>query len=296
MVENLQSHLNGLYMPVRLLRFAAEDLEYRFACWRHVQTSQDYLRVVLVNGSPKSGTTWMLRLISSVPGYQPATGLRDANFLLQTERYLEVQPGEVIHGHDPYTEELDGLLRSHEIKVVLVLRDPRDQAVSRAFHIRRSPYHPWRERLAGMSDDEALLACIEGRAARGSGALPGTKEMISLAQSWRDAGDLYMCVKYEDLVADTVAAFHRVLQFILISMDERLVETIVERNRFERYTVGRKIWKTPRKSGEQDSQSFYRKGIVGDWKNHFKKEHIRRFKEIAGEALIELGYETDTDW
>jgi len=51
-----------------------------------------------------------------------------------------------------------------------------------------------------------------------------------------------------------------------------------------------------RERGQEDPSSFYRKGVAGDWKNHFSKEDRRVFKEEAGELLIRLGYEDDLDW
>ena len=35
------------------------------------------------------------------------------------------------------------------------------------------------------------------------------------------------------------------------------------------------------------------KGIVGDWRNHFQPEHVRRFDEACGDLLSILGYERD---
>jgi hypothetical protein len=70
----------------------------------------------------------------------------------------------------------------------------------------------------------------------------------------------------------------------------------VSRNRFERLTVGRKFWQRARKQGEADPNSHFRKGIEGDWKNHLKPDHIARLKEVAGDKLIELGYEKDFNW
>lgn len=45
-----------------------------------------------------------------------------------------------------------------------------------------------------------------------------------------------------------------------------------------------------------DPTSFFRKGAAGDWKNHFASDARRWFKEETGELLIELGYESDTNW
>jgi hypothetical protein len=67
------------------------------------------------------------------------------------------------------------------------------------------------------------------------------------------------------------------------------VESCVGSASFEKLSRGRE-------RGQEDPSSFYRKGVAGDWKNHFSKEDRRVFKEEAGELLIRLGYEDDLDW
>ena len=42
--------------------------------------------------------------------------------------------------------------------------------------------------------------------------------------------------------------------------------------------------------------TFVRKGVAGDWRNHFGETHIHTFKRIAGDVLIRLGYEKDLNW
>jgi hypothetical protein len=39
-----------------------------------------------------------------------------------------------------------------------------------------------------------------------------------------------------------------------------------------------------------------RKGIVGDWKNHFTKDHCKLITEIVGEFMLEQGYIDSLDW
>lgn len=48
--------------------------------------------------------------------------------------------------------------------------------------------------------------------------------------------------------------------------------------------------------GREDVTSFYRKGEPGDWRRYFTPNLARWFDETAGKALIELGYERDSDW
>ncbi len=35
---------------------------------------------------------------------------------------------------------------------------------------------------------------------------------------------------------------------------------------------------------------FVRKGVAGDWRNHFQERHMAAFDKAAGEALEALGY------
>ena len=44
------------------------------------------------------------------------------------------------------------------------------------------------------------------------------------------------------------------------------------------------------------NKNHLRKGKQGDWRNFFREEHIKIFKEIAGEILVVLGYEKDLNW
>ena len=44
-----------------------------------------------------------------------------------------------------------------------------------------------------------------------------------------------------------------------------------------------------------DSVTFH-KGQIGAWKTEFTENHKKLFKEIAGQLLIDLGYEKDYNW
>ncbi|MBM3514222.1 MAG: sulfotransferase domain-containing protein, partial [Alphaproteobacteria bacterium] len=39
-----------------------------------------------------------------------------------------------------------------------------------------------------------------------------------------------------------------------------------------------------------------RKGIVGDWRNHFTPAVARAFHDSVGSLLIDCGFETNRDW
>ncbi|MFC1922891.1 sulfotransferase [Chloroflexota bacterium] len=205
---------------------------------------------VLVNGSPKTGTTWMLKLVNSIPGYH---GL--GNFRGEIERYRSIRPGEVVHGHDWYTPELARILRDTDIQVVLMMRDPHDQLISRVFHIRRDETHIWHEQLKESSLDKAIKLCIEG----GEGLL-GTRTMVELTQSWLTNDIEIIVVRYENLIDDPYIELPRVLEYLELNFPEGLITAIIERNQFERLSMGRKFWNKARQRGQADPGSHYRKG------------------------------------
>jgi hypothetical protein len=51
-----------------------------------------------------------------------------------------------------------------------------------------------------------------------------------------------------------------------------------------------------RAQGQSNKHSFVRKGITGDWKNHFTEEACQVFARHAGSQLIRLGFESNNDW
>ena len=48
--------------------------------------------------------------------------------------------------------------------------------------------------------------------------------------------------------------------------------------------------------GIEDACSHYRKGVAGDWANHFKPQHKEYFKKNYNDVLLKLGYESTLDW
>jgi hypothetical protein len=93
---------------------------------------------VLVNGTPRTGTTWIIRMLTSIPGYR-STG----NFGYDILRFNNVKPGDVVHGHLTHTDEMAESLRNNSIKLIITLRDPRDQLISGMFHIRFDKTNIW---------------------------------------------------------------------------------------------------------------------------------------------------------
>ncbi len=69
---------------------------------------------------------------------------------------------------------------------------------------------------------------------------------------------------------------------------ERLREVVLA-NRFEALTLGRL-------PGQEDLNSHERKGVSGDWRNHFTPRVTEAFKDRYADLLIATGYEHNHDW
>jgi hypothetical protein len=53
---------------------------------------------------------------------------------------------------------------------------------------------------------------------------------------------------------------------------------------------------TGRKAGTEERGAILRKGVAGDWRNHFTREAGAAFDRHFGETLVRLGYESDRTW
>jgi lipopolysaccharide transport system ATP-binding protein len=159
------------------------------------------------------------------------------------------------------------------------------------FHIRRDVSHPSHDKFIRLENDDALMACIEGRA-----NIPGVLDMIQITQSWIQSDADFFLITYEHLLEDPMRELVDSFIYLGLPVENEMIRTLVERNRFARHSIGRKFWKRARQSGQADPNSHLRKGVAGDWRNYFKPSHVECFKNCAGKQLIELGYETGFDW
>lgn len=112
-------------------------------------------------------------------------------------------------------------------------------------------------------------------------------ELIAEIQiSWIDSAELV--IRYEDLLEDQYGLFEKIVAYCKIDVGAERLKHIVRDNSFEKVTG--------RKRGEEDLSSHLRKGIPGDWKNHFSPEIKEEFKARFGHVLIATGYQENDRW
>ena len=97
--------------------------------------------------------------------------------------------------------------------------------------------------------------------------------------NWLSARNNYniLVVKYEDLIADSCNEISRISKFISRDLSSEKIVGIAEKTSFANVTK-EKLFKV--ENGVSDS--FLRKGVVGDWRNHFVNvDDEKLMREIA---------------
>jgi hypothetical protein len=228
----------------------------------------------VVTEYPKSGGTWVSQMLSD---YLEVPFPRN--------RFPEFRKC-IIHGHYRYSPGMRN--------VFVVLRDGRDIMVSFYYHslfindrynednvekVRRdlpfADYNDIRENLPSFIE---YVFLHEGRY---------RLKWNQFIRSW--SGQDAAFIKYENLLLNPVDELSSALEKVCnCEPDRQRLKGIVERYSFKS--------QTGRDPGEEGKESFLRKGIAGDWKNHFTKNAREVFDNFAGSELVSLGYEKDRQW
>lgn len=236
-------------------------------------------RDVLFASYPKSGSTWLTFMVTEMLwGVGEKQEITDSRFV----------PGvNEKHLSDKRIPSGGWLLRTHERyrpcckKAIYVVRDGRDVAVSLYFQI---------QRVFGMeaSFSEFLEAYLDGMFV-GSGSWHD--HVIDWLDSPCNASGNLLLVRYEDMKEDVRRELRRAADFLEVDITPERFENAVRLGSFDsmRKTENRAEILAHREKG--DAIPFVRKGVVGDWENHFSADDLKRFNAVARPAMVRLGYE-----
>jgi adenylylsulfate kinase len=243
-------------------------------------------KVLFVAGLPKSGTTWMSKLLGMIPGYHERA-VYDPSRLIQfhdiSPMVFQLMPNysySIIKSHTKYSPENFSVIRSHLDKFIVMYRDLRDMAISRYFHVLNEDSHRHCRLYQQISQEDGILHSMN----------IVRRAYVSWVQDWRAMALAYpeaiIEVRYEEMHADVRGTMNRVLTFLDIHAGDRLLDRMAD-------TQLRAPVDLKKSLARGDTK---RKGIVGDWRNLFTEKHKDHFKEMAGQLLIDLGYEQDMNW
>lgn len=251
-----------------------------FITWSLGKRFKKAVPLVYVVGYPKSGTTWACQLAA---GYLQLPFPRFA--------MLPVGFPAVVHGHE--------LVHKEYQSCVYVMRDGRDVMTSLYYHLQRVLLRGGYRRLPKNqrsifldakdleSVRENFPRFLESQISRTIGCRhTWAKHVMSFCDS--DHPRL-ACLKYECLLSDGAST----LAHEMAKLNGKEPETSRAQFVLDDYSFARRSGRNP---NEEDTTKFMRKGIAGDWKNHFTLEAAQIFDHYCGDALIATGYEPDRTW
>jgi glycosyltransferase involved in cell wall biosynthesis len=199
-----------------------------------------------------------------------------------------------------HTDHVDEIHRFYpEAKIIHIYRDGRDVAVSLMHHFWRLAKD--RGGIFELEPEEiakrdAYYADPGGFLASGDSIF--TEERLKqMAVRWdrrvskasRDGSSLFgpnfVQLRYEDLLDRSQSNLKVLFELLGARADEAVIRGCVEQNSFEKLAK--------RSRGQSDAESFFRKGVAGDWRNVFNERDRKIYREIAGDTLLKIGYTLD---
>ena len=110
--------------------------------------------------------------------------------------------------------------------------------------------------------------------------------------SWKNYKDRkFIFIKYENLVLNAKEEFLRILKYLNkltnIEVNIEQMNKSIEETSFEKLKKKEQIYGFDQATG---NGPFFRKGIVGDWKNNLDKKIVSKIEEEFESEMKELGY------
>ena len=221
------------------------------------------------------------RLHSFYAEYEGESGRKRA--LEQALTWLDaLRSCDVVSAHLFARDEVVNRVCTHAFVPYFIFRDPRDVVVSHVFYVTdMEGRHVHHDHYASLPDfNSRLNVSILGRPDTGI-EFPDIAARFSPYLGWLDHPEV-LSIHFEDLMNDRAAALARILEHFLarvpLHFPRQLILNVLESSI------------SPSKS------PTFRSGKTGAWKQHFTREHKKIFKDVAGDLLVKLGYESNNDW
>jgi len=244
---------------------------------------------------PKSGTHLLLKLLSKLDykNRPPIKGYSPCHLKLKKNQIDLIKPNCCFPSHAFATHENIQLTLNKSFKKIFIYRDPRDMVCSFANYMLKSKTN-WTARHLPMEERIKTIIVSIGPATFSTEKKspwndPILKNILTIKEfyysylDWSNTPQLYT-TQFEKLVGSKGGGnditqkqeIKNICEYLELEVDEEKINSIANT------LFG--------------NTNTFLKGQIGSWKEYFTEEHKKLFKEVAGDLLIELGYEKDLNW
>ncbi|CAI9726724.1 sulfotransferase family cytosolic 1B member 1-like [Octopus vulgaris] len=226
---------------------------------------------VFLLGYFKAGCHWMWEIVGMLVNgsaeYNPEHKSVAMMELMDQDQLDQFPSPRVLNSH-LFLHHLPKEIFTKKPKMILMTRNPRDVTVS-AYH------HTFQLKLLYQYDGDwngFFELFFDGKLNYGN----LFEYMLQWEKDINDHPELpILIVKYEDLKKDLVGNVAKVAEFLGLPKNDQLFKDIADKCTFDKM----KAAKPPHtESFRTPGESFFRKGVVGDWKNWFTVSQYERFQ------------------
>jgi sulfotransferase 6B1 len=280
-----------------LARLARRRLRRWRALLRWRRGSLQDVPVLFANSFPKSGTHLLTQVLQGFTRLGPAveSGLpavvtyrgdtgrerQPGEIMADLERLL---PGDIAYGHLHALPQAVEHLCQPGFAAFFILRDPRDVVVSHVHYVTDIEpdhiHHAYYTQVL-QDFDQRLRTSILGLPDENI-PFPDIYQRFAPYLGWLERPEV-LCLRYEDFLRDRDTALGLILDHAI-------------RRGFPAPNNRQAGIQVLADSIDPQRSPTFRSGKAGGWRAQFSPEHKTRFKQVAGDLLVRLGYETDDNW
>jgi len=220
---------------------------------------------------PKSGNTWLRYLFGHYLSGEKSPDVTRIipDIYKDLDKLAELKPPRYIKSHEPFCPEYP--------RVIYIVRDGRDVAVSYYFHLCSRKRIP-----EGMPFEDYLKAFNADQ-------IDPYSTWSDHVHSWLDyAPERFLLLRYEDMKLDIRREFLRCLEFAQLPIDLERVDFAIECCDFDNLRQREMDWY--KEQGQSPLHPFFRKGTSGQWMEYFTDDLLKMFVHRHGSALERMGY------
>uniref|UniRef100_A0A8C5PQJ3 Sulfotransferase n=1 Tax=Leptobrachium leishanense TaxID=445787 RepID=A0A8C5PQJ3_9ANUR len=232
---------------------------------------------------PKSGTNWLIEILNLIK-YKGDAALSSKEPIYERSPWFETTQKDkvdtltrprIISSHLPIHVFAKSFFKS-KAKIIYTMRNPKDIFISNFYFTKL---------LCALKNPESLQEHLEnflqGDVVYGSW-FDHVKGWLTLKDDER-----FFFITYEELLQDLRSCVVRICKFLGQELDDEAIDSVVKHSTFKTMKENKMSnWSTmPSDVMDHTKGSFLRKGVAGDWKNHFTVAQNEYFDSVYQEKM-----------